>query len=336
MNEVSALQPEARSSNVLIAVGRRLLEVRELVTLLFVIVVGIFISLRSDYFLTTGNFKAMILGMSVNAIIAVGMMVLLVAGGFDLSVGSVLALAGAVSGWMLIHGVSVPLAVLAGLAVGPIVGLINGLLVTKVGINPLITTLGMLSIARGAVLLIGGGYGISNLPSSFNRLGQEMIFGLQSPIWVMVALVIIGDFLLRRSRYFRLAYYVGGNQRSARLSGIPVDKVTILAFMLTSTLAAVAGILLTARFGAASVSAGINVELTVIAAAVIGGASLAGGEGTVLGALLGVFLLQEISTALTLLDVPLYWQPITTGSVLILAVGLDALSRRVRHLERSS
>jgi len=325
-----------RARSPLAKVGRTLLEVRELTTLLFLLLVGTYVATQSSYFLTSANLKAIVLGASINGIIVVGMTVLLIAGGFDLSVGSVLALAGAVAGWLIVSGTPVPLGVLVGVGVGPVVGLANGLLVTKVGINPLITTLGMLSIVRGAVLLIGGGYGVSNLPPEFNRIGQQVILGYQSPIWVMLALVAAGDLLLRRSRALRLAFYVGGNERSARLSGIPVDRVKIGAFVLTSTLAAIAGILLTARFGSASVTAGANVELIVIAAAVIGGASLSGGEGSVLGSLLGVLLLQVIANALTLLDVPLYWQPITVGSVLILAVGLDAISRRMRRLDGRS
>ena len=325
-----------RARSPLVKIGRTLLEVRELTTLLFLVLVGTYVATQSSYFLTSANLKAIVLGASINGIIVVGMTVLLIAGGFDLSVGSVLALAGAVAGWLIVSGTPVLLGVLVGVCVGPVVGLANGLLVTKVGINPLITTLGMLSIVRGAVLLIGGGYGVSNLPPEFNRIGQQVILGYQSPIWVMLALVAAGDLLLRRSRALRLAFYVGGNERSARLSGIPVDRVKIGAFMLTSTLAAIAGILLTARFGSASVTAGANVELIVIAAAVIGGASLSGGEGSVLGSLLGVLLLQVIANALTLLDVPLYWQPITVGSVLILAVGLDAISRRMRRLDGRS
>jgi len=333
MTELTAA-PAGRKANSVVSLLRKLLEVRELTTLLFLVLIGGFIAVRSDYFLTAANLKALVLGMSTNGIIAIGMTILLVAGGFDLSVGSVLALAGATAGYLIVSAeLPIPVAVLLGLLVGPVVGLINGLLVTKVGINPLITTLGMMSIARGATLLIGGGFGVSNLPAEFNRIGQEVILGFQTPIWIMVILALIGDFLLRRSRSLRQAYYVGGNERSARLSGIPVDRVKVMAFMLTATLAAVAGVLTAARFGSASVSAGIGVELLVIAAVVIGGASLSGGEGTILGSILGVILLQVIANALTLLDVPLYWQPITIGAVLILAVGLDAVSRRVRRLD---
>ncbi|MCC6314951.1 MAG: ABC transporter permease [Thermomicrobiales bacterium] len=333
MTDLTVPQSTTARRGPLWLVLRKLLEVRELTTLLFLILVSVFIALRSPYFLTPDNLKAIVLGMSTTGIMAVGMTVLLVAGGFDLSVGSVLALGGALAGWLIVAGLPIPLAVLIGILVGPAIGLANGLLVTKVGINPLITTLGMMSIVRGAVLLIGGGFGISNLPQEFNNLGQTVILGFQSPIWVMVVLAIVGDVLLRRSRPLRQAYYVGGNERSARLSGIPVDRVKIWAFILTSTVAALAGVLTAARFGSASVTAGTGVELSVIAAVVIGGASLAGGEGTVLGAILGVLLLQVIQSALTLLDVPLYWQPISIGGVLILAVGLDAISRRVRHLD---
>lgn len=311
---------------------RALVEVRELTTLIFVLLIGTYLSIVSPHFLTVPNLTVVALGMSINAIVAVGMTILLVLGGFDLSVGATLAVAGALAGLYAKSGGPVPVAVAVGLTTGLVVGLINGVCVARVGINPLIQTLGMLSILRGATLLIAGGYGVTTLPSSFNSLGQTVSLGLQTPIWVMLAVVGIGDLLLRRTRLLRQAYYIGGNEKAARLSGINVDRVKIGGYVLSALLASLAGVLLAARFGAASVSAGQGIELAVIAAVVIGGASLSGGEGTILGALLGVLLMELISNGLNLLGVAVYWQPIVIGLVLIVAVALDALSRRLKRI----
>jgi ribose transport system permease protein len=301
---------------------------REAALAVFIIVGGAALAFESPEFLTFGNLHAVFLGMSVEAIVAVGMTVLLVSGGFDLSVGSVLALGGIVAGLLVLGGAPAAIAVLGAVVAGVAVGITNGLLVAKVGVNPLITTLGMLSVIQGVVLLLGGGFAVSGLPPSLTVLGQSVYFRIQAPIYFMVGFALIGDFLLRRSRLFRLVYYVGGNEQAARLTGIPVDRVKIAGYCLTAGLAAFGGIILAARFGAASVNAGETLPLDVITAVVIGGASLSGGSGTVLGAMLGVFLIQLINNAFNLLGVNVYWQPVVQGSVLILAVAADAIATR--------
>ncbi len=308
---------------------RQLLAQREMTIFLVVLAGGIFLNFASPNFASKANLIALVLGLSFDTIVAVGMTVLLVSGQFDLSVGSVLALAGAVAGFAIVKlGVGVPAGIVLGLMAGAAIGLVNGLLVAKVRVNALIATLGMMSVARGFVLLLTSGYGIPNLPDSFNNLAQGKLLGLQNPVWFMVFFVIVGDVLLRRSRFFRQSYFVGGNERSARLSGINVDFIKISNFIIVGIMAAVSGILLTARFGTASVSAGIGVELRVISAVVIGGASLAGGEGTVIGSLLGVTLMALISNGLNLLGINVYWQTIVIGAVLIIAVATDSLNQR--------
>jgi ribose transport system permease protein len=310
---------------------RQLLAQRELGIFLVVLTGAIFLHFASGNFATKANLIALVLGLSFDAIVAVGMTVLLVSGQFDLSVGSTLALAGAVAGFAIMKwGASVPVGIMLGLLAGAAIGVANGLLVAKVRVNALIATLGMMSVGRGIVLLLTSGYGIPNLPDSFNNLAQGNFLGLQYPVWFMLFFVIVGDVLLRRSRFFRQSYFVGGNERSARLSGINVDYIKISNFVICGLMAAVAGLLLTGRFGTASVSAGVGTELRVISAVVIGGASLAGGEGTVLGALLGVTLMALISNGLNLLGINVYWQTIVIGAVLIIAVAADSLSRRGR------
>jgi ribose transport system permease protein len=217
---------------------------------------------------------------------------------------------------------------LAGLATGAGVGAVNGAVVGGLGVNPLVATLATMSMARGLTLVLTGGYGLSNLPPAFNALGQSVFLGLQTPVWAMLVLVPLGDLMLRHSRWLRPNYAVGGNERAARLSGIPVVRLKLGNYVLTGTLAGLAGVMLAARLGTASVSAGMNAELRVIAAVVLGGASLSGGEGTVLGTFLGVLLMALIGNALNLLAISPNWQSLITGGVLLLAVVLDALTRR--------
>ena len=308
---------------------RRLFEQRELAIFLVVLIVAIALNFASPNFLNKANLSALVLGLSFNAIVAVGMTILLISGGFDLSVGSSLALAGAVAGYTMTKlDASAPVAVLFGLGTGAAVGLVNGLIIAKVGVNPLITTLGISQVARGAVFLLTSGLGIPNLPDSFNKMAQGKLFTLQFPIYIMIVVVVAGEILLRRWRFFRQSYFIGGNERSARLSGINVDQVKILNYVLMGVLAGLTGLLLTARMGTASVSAGLGVELQVISACVIGGASLAGGEGSVLGSLLGVVLMALILNGLNLLGINPYWQTIVIGGVLVLTAAADALSRR--------
>ena len=308
---------------------RHLIEQRELSIFLIVLAAVAFLTWQSPNFLSRANLTALVLGLSFDGIMAVGMTVLLISGGFDLSIGAVLALAGAAAGYAMTKlGVSAPVAILVGLSTGGMIGLVNGLIVAKVGVNPLIATLGMMQIARGIVYLLTAGYGIPNLPDSFNVIGQARFLTFQYPVWVMVVVIVLGEVLLRRSRFFRQSYFIGGNERSARLSGINVDWVKISNYVLMGVLAGAAGLLLTGRMGTASVSAGLGVELRVISACVIGGASLAGGEGSVLGSLLGVILMALIFNGLNLLGINVYWQTIVIGTVLVLTVAADAISRR--------
>ena len=307
---------------------RRVTGFREFALIAIIVVAAIFVQQLNDNFLSESNLRSLLIGMVPGAIIAIGMAVLLASGGFDLSVAAVMALCGTIAAWLLVHDVPVAGAIALTLLMGVGIGIGNGALVTFLNVNPLIATLGTLSIARGLALVLTEGYNISSLPSSFTRLGQEGPLDLPWMVWIMVLLVVVGDIALRHTRFLRQVYYLGGNERAARLSGIRVDALRVFTYVLSATLAALAGILLAARLNTAVPTAGQGLELTVIAAAVIGGASLAGGEGTVLGAVLGIAFLALISNALTLLGVSIFWQIVTTGVVLIAAVSLDMLLRR--------
>jgi ribose transport system permease protein len=300
--------------------------------ILYIIVLAVIaMTYAVPQFLGRQNISAILLSLSDQSIIAIGMTILLISGGFDLSVGSTVALSGAVTAIWLGQGMPVPLAILLGLGVGVLIGLVNGLIIAEIGINPFITTLGMMSLARGLLMVVTDGQNISGLPRSFTVLGQGSIFGVQYPIIISLALVIVGDFLLRRSRFFRQNYYIGGNEKAAVLSGINVKRIKIFNYMLTGLLAALAGIIITARLGSASTTAGKGLELRVISAVIIGGASLRGGVGTIAGAFLGALLMSIIVSSINLLGIALNWIDFAIGATLLLAVMADTLSRRQKQ-----
>jgi ribose transport system permease protein len=318
---------------------KRMMRQREF--MIFVIVVGMFLIMcfASPYFLSTGNLLALLLSLSLEALIAVAMTNLMVSGGFDMSVGSIVAFTGAFAAIMMKLGLPIPLALLIALLIAAGAGLFNGFIIAIIGINPFVTTLASLSLFRGLTLIITQGKNISPLPAGFNAIGQSKILGIQSPIWIALLFIVLGDILLRRARFFRQNYYIGGNEKTARLSGIPVDKMKILNYVFTGLFAGFAGIIMTARLGAASVTAGTGLELKVITAVIIGGASLAGGEGTVLGAFFGSLLMALIVNALTLLGVDVYWQNFVTGATLLIAVlidRMDKIRRERRAIKRGS
>lgn len=307
-----------------------LAELRELTLLVVIVAIIVVMSAVSPHFLSLPNLNAVTVGMVPTAIIAVGMAVLLASGGFDLSVGAVMALASTAVAMLLVAGWPIPLAVIAGLAIGAAVGWLNGVLVTRIGINPLVATLGTMSMARGASLVLTEGFSVSRLPPAFGAAGASSVLGLPVMVWIMAALVVVFDVLVRRTRVLRQVYFVGANERAARLSGIAVDRVRTGAYVLTGILAALAGVLLASRLMSGTPTAGNGLELQVLAAAVIGGCSLRGGEGTVLGAFLGVVFIALINNAMTMLAVSIYWQMLVTGAVLVAAVALDMLLRQRR------
>lgn len=301
---------------------------REFTMVIVLVLFGLVMSILSPVFPTKANIEAIFLGLSVEGPIAIGMAIVLISGGLDLSVGSTLAFAGVVSGLALQGGLPTAISILLGLLASLGVGLVNGLLITKAKINPFITTLGMMTAVRGMLLVLAQGRAVLNLPESFTAIGQGRLFGIQYPIYITVVLVIIGDLMLRNTRFLRQNYYIGGNQRAARLSGINVDAVLIADYCIVAVLAGIAGLMITARFGSSSLTVGTGTELRVITATIIGGASLSGGEGSVLGAFLGALFMGILANALNLLGVDVYWQNLITGLILIVAVALDVLNER--------
>lgn len=319
---------ETISNHTLIERTKEIISQREFSLFVVLVFVCILMSFLSPFFFTWANAEAMLLALSVDAIIAIGMVVLIISGGLDLSVGSTLGFTGVVTGLFLIAGLPTWLAILLGLVGAALVGVGNGLLVAKLNINPFITTLGMTMMIRGLLLVLAEGKAVLNLPESFTVIGQGRLFGVQYPIYIMLVLVILGEILVRNIRFFRQSYYIGGNEKSARLSGINVDLIKIFNYVLVATLAGVAGLLITARFGSASVTVGGGLELRVITATIIGGASLSGGEGSVLGAFLGAAFMAVLANSLNLLGVDVYWQNLVTGLILIIAVVIDVLNEK--------
>lgn len=313
----------------------RLWRVREFSLILMIVVIGIALQLITGRFLTTPNINAISLGFATSAIIVFGMTAALVSGGFDLSVGSVFAMGGVTVATALRAGLPIPICILCGVSVGVLAGLINGLLITKVQINPFITTLGMMGIARGVSLAVTEGTTLAGLPQEFFVFGQGKILDIPNLILIALFVILIGDILMRRSSAFRQIYYVGGNEEAARLSGINVDRVKIAVFTLSGFLAALAGVLSISRFTVADPGAGAGEELRIIAACIIGGCSLRGGKGTVIGGLLGLIFVGFINNGMILLRVPVYWQQLSMGVVLLLAVGFDTLSQRWQTRSRA-
>lgn len=305
-------------------------DIRELTLMVLIAVIIIVMSNVNPYFLSFSNFRAVAVGMAPTAIIVIGMAILLASGGFDLSVGSVMALSSTVVAMLLLAGLPIPLAVLCGLVLGACLGVVNGLLVTGLGINPLIATLGTMSIARGIALVLTEGFSVSSLPPAFGWIGKADVGGFPVIVIVTLILVLVFDLAVRHTRFFRQVYFIGANEKAAMLSGIHVNRVRIIAYALTGVLAALAGVLLASRLMSGTPTAGNGIELQVLAAAVIGGASLRGGEGTILGAFLGVVFVALINNTMTMLAVSIYWQMIVIGSVLVAAVALDMLIRSKR------
>ena len=279
-------------------------------------------------FATWDNFSQVLLNLSIDTIVAVGMMVLMIGGMFDLSVGSVVAFSGGLAGYLMYHqDLPVALAVLAGLSGATLVGLVNGWLIARIGINPMIQTLAMMGIVRGFALMLSGA-GLQNFPWEFIVIGQSKLLQLQTPVWYMLFIVLGINFLVQRTTFFRRYYFIGGNERAARLSGIQVERMKIWAFVISALLAGIAGILLSSRLGAALSTSGRGLELRVITAVILGGASLAGGQGRILGAFLGALFMAIINNALIIGRVSGYWQEVILGVILILAVAMDQLLLR--------
>ncbi len=313
-------------------IWRKYLQIREVNVLIALIFMIIIMSVASPYFLKQDNLFNILRGMSTIGIMAIGQTMVIITGGIDLSVGSLMAVTSMLTARLItVYGQNALLAVICGLIFGLLLGTVSGLVITRFKINPFITTLGMLSIGRGLTYLLATGVKgsvASNIPmqnASIIYLGSGYIGLVPFSVVILLLLVILATVFLKRTVPGRYIYAVGSNERSARLSGVPVNKVRVFVYAISGFFCALAGIILTGRLSTAATNIGVGNELDVIAAVVIGGASLQGGEGTVTGAIIGATIMAIVRNAFVLLHIPNHFQTITIGIVIVLAVGLDQL-----------
>jgi ribose transport system permease protein len=299
------------------------------VPLLTLVVLCAVTALLTDRFLSPFNLTNILVQSSIMAVIAMGMTFVIVGGGFDLSVGSTAALSGCVAA-MLMPGAGMVVGILGGIAAGAAVGLVNGLVIARLGVNPFITTLGTMVLVRGVVFIITGGapIGDEGLPPAFIAFGSQRLFGVHYLVWVPIVLLAVLTFIMRSTPYGRRVYATGGGREAAYLSGVPVHRVIASTYVWCGALAGLAGVMLAARLQSGQPTAGEFYELTAIAAVVLGGASLHGGEGTPAKSVIGVFIMVVLGNALNLLNVDSYWQRVAVGAVIIAAAAADRLRSR--------
>lgn len=308
-------------------------------SLIALVLMVVAMSLLSDKFLTAENGWNILRQISVNLCLSIGMTLIILSGGIDLSVGAILALSGAVAAGLLKHGVALPRfgvllqftlfgAMLAGVGVGLACGWFNGFVITRFKLPPFVATLGMFSIARGLTMLWTGGFPITGLGASFGFIGTGVLFGVPMPVWITTALVSVFVIVARKTPFGRYLQAVGGNERAALLTGLNVKRVKLWAYTLGGGLAGIAGLMVTARLDSAQPNAGLGYELDSIAAVVIGGTSLSGGRGSVLGTALGCLIIGVLNNGLFLLNVSPFWQQVVKGFVILAAVAIDKMNSR--------
>lgn len=309
---------------------------RSVIALLLLCVI---LGLLSDRFLTAENGWNVMRQISVNVIVSVGMTLVILTGGIDLSVGSVLALSGAIAAGMLKFGADIPSlelyvgytlfgALLGGLATGSLMGWINGLAITRFKVPPFVATLAMLTIARGLTMLWTKGFPITSLGDDFSFIGTGWFLGIPMPVWISLILVAAAILLTRKTRLGRYIYAIGGNEKAAALAGIPILKIKTVVYTLAGAMAAIGGLIVTSRLDSAQPNAGASYELDSIAAVVIGGTSLSGGKGTILGTVQGALIIGVLNNGLVLLNVSPFWQQVVKGIVILLAVIIEKFNTR--------
>jgi ribose transport system permease protein len=308
---------------------------REFGTLIGLVLLSGALWIATPHFLTVSNLLNVAEQSSIIGIIAVGMTFVIITGGIDLSVGSIVALSGVAMATSLHAGAELPLAMLVGLGTGTACGAMNGLLITIGRLPPFIATLGMMSVARGVALMITDGRPISGFPEALRVLATGEVLGIPAPVVIMLVIYGLAHLVLGRTKLGRYTYAIGGNEEAALLSGVNVRLYKTMVYAIGGLLSAVTSLLLVARLNSAQPIAGIMYELDAIAAVVIGGASLLGGEGSVVGTLIGALIMAVLRNGLNLLGVSSYVQQVAIGSVIIIAVLVDmGLKRRARVLSR--
>jgi erythritol transport system permease protein len=315
-------------------------------TLVVLVVLVIFFSAISSEYLTQSNLILMTKHVAINAILAIGVTFVILTGGIDLSVGSIAGLASMIAGGLLFKGLHVPggtiffsvaVVILLGILVGALVGAVNGVLVTRFRVAPFIATLGMLYIARGAAQLLSNGGTFPDLAGEpgrgtqgFHVIGVDSLLGVPVAVWIMAAVAAAAIVVTTKTPFGRRVFAVGGNERAAVLSGIRVNRIKIAVYVISGCCAALAGLLLTSELGAAYPDTATTYELNAIAAAVLGGTALSGGRGTILGTVMGAFVIGFLSDGLVLVGVSTFWQSVVKGAVIVVAVITEQAQQRLQ------
>ena len=298
--------------------------------LLFLIVICLVTGIINPNFLSVTNLFNILRLISFVGFIAVGMTFVIIGGGIDLSIGSIIGLSGVTVALCLQNGVPVVLSILIGLSVGVVVGTLNGFLINKIGIPPFIATLGMLYIVKGIDFIISKARPIYPLPKAFTNIGKLELFGASYTIYIMIFVVGVSYFILNHTAYGRYITAIGGNEVAAKAAGIKVRNVRLTSYIIVGFLASITGILITARVSSGFPGSGDGWELKAIAAAIIGGASVTGGAGSILGALIGAAIISVLENAMVLLKISVYWQNLVVGLIIILAVTFDQYKRKLK------
>ena len=300
---------------------------RDAGTLIGLLIIIITFSFLSPVFFTIPNLLNILQQSSINALIALGMTLVIISGGIDLSVGPTAALSAVLGATMMVAGVPVPLAILATLGIGAICGVFSGSLVAYAGLQPFIVTLGGLSLFRAVALIYTGGKPVFGIPTEFRSLINSEIFGIPTPIVIVAVIALVLWTVMNKTPLGEYILAVGGNEEAARVAGVPVKRTKVTVFVISGTLASLASLILIGRLGAAEPTIGNLWELDAIAAAAIGGASLMGGKGSVVGTIIGAIILGALRNGLTLLNIQAFYQLLATGLIIIIAMLIDRATR---------
>jgi ribose/xylose/arabinose/galactoside ABC-type transport system permease subunit len=296
------------------------------------ILIFVFSGIINPKFFSYQNVMNILFQASFVAVIGAAMSFVLILAGLDLSVGSMLGLSGVVSGFALLGGIPIPISILAGLLTGAGVGLFNGFIIARLKMPPFIVTLASMYMARGLCEFLTRGNPVYPLPQVFNEIGQGRLmiggFGIQWPIIIAIIIAVIGHFVLTRTTFGRSVFAIGGNMETARLSGIKVVKTTIIVYVIAGACAAASGIITAARLGSALSNSGTGMEMNVIASCIIGGISLFGGSGSILGTMIGALLMTMVTNAMAMLKVSVFLQKVVIGAIILIAVAIDQYNRK--------
>lgn len=296
--------------------------------LIFLIVLFVVLSFSSPYFFTIGNLTTVLRQVAVVGIITVSMTMIILTGGIDLSVGSMLGLYAVILAKLMVQGTNMILAIIITLVVGTILGLFNGFLINEINISPLISTLGTMTIFSGATYILTGGEGIFGFPSQFSFIGQGYVWNVPVPIIILVFVYAFGFFVLNNTRYGRYLYGIGANEKASILSGVNVKKVKYIAYAMSGLLSSLASVVMLSRVNSALPNLGSGLEFDVVTAVVLGGISVNGGEGKLQGVVIGLLIIAILSNGMVLLGVGNYFQTVVKGLVLLIAVGIDNISKK--------